>query len=119
TGGMGCASHPLSIEHERLRMQARQGAAINERFTMKLYTQLLLLFVFTAIALPATAQVDKVAIKTTGISCGTCAAVSEIYLKRLPAVDKVAISMKNEAVLVSYKTGASFQPKELRDILKK
>src|SRR5947207_2743617 len=87
--------------------------------TMKLYTQLLLLFVFTAIALPATAQVDKVAIKTKGISCGTFASVSEIYLKLLPYVYKVAISMKNEAVLVSYKAGASFQPKELRDILKK
>ncbi len=79
----------------------------------------ILFLVFAAIASPAMAQVDKVAIRTTGISCGTCAAVSEIYLRRLPTVDKVVISIKNEAVLVSYKTGASFQPKELRDVLKK
>jgi hypothetical protein len=71
------------------------------------------------IALPAMAQVEKVAIRTTGISCGTCAAVSELYLKRLPSVDKVAISMKNEAVMVSYKAGSTFQPKDLRDVLKK
>src|ERR1041385_3504523 len=85
---------------------------------MKLHRQVLLVL-FGAIALPAMAQVDKVAIRTTGISCGTCAAVSEIYLKRLPNVDKVAISIKNEAVLVSYKAGATFQPKDLRDVLKK
>ena len=72
-----------------------------------------------ATTVPAMAQVERVAIRTTGISCGTCAAVSEIYLKRLPSVDKVIISMKNEAVMVSYKPGSTFQPKDLRDVLKK
>ena len=87
---------------------------------MKLHKYLLLLVVITAgMALPAMAQVEKVAIRTTGISCGTCAAVSELYLKRLPSVDKVIISMKNEAVMVSYKPNSSFQPKDLRDVLKK
>src|SRR5439155_1971087 len=43
-------------------------------------------------ALPAAVQLEKVAIKTTGISCGTCAAVSEIYLRRLPSIDKINIS---------------------------
>jgi hypothetical protein len=86
---------------------------------MKLYRSILLLAVMAAMTLPAMAQVERVAIRTTGISCGTCAAVSEIYLKRLPSVDKVIISMKNEAVMVSYKPGSSFQPKDLRDILKK
>src|SRR5207249_11055852 len=70
-------------------------------------------------ALPAAAQVEKVAIKTTGISCGTCAAVSEIYLRRLPSIDKINISLKNEAVLVSYKPGSSFQPKDLREVFQK
>src|SRR5947209_2361040 len=86
---------------------------------MKLHKHFLLIAVLAAMALPAMAQVERVAIRTTGISCGTCAAVSELYLKRLPSVDKVAISMKNEAVVVSYKAGSSFQPKDLRDILKK
>jgi len=86
---------------------------------MKLYRQFLLLAVLATMALPAMAQVEKVAIRTTGISCGTCAAVSEIYLKRLPNVDKVAISIKNEAVMVSYKAGSTFQPKDLREVLKK
>jgi hypothetical protein len=86
---------------------------------MKLYKQFLLLAVLATMALPAMAQVERVAIRTTGISCGTCAAVSEIYLKRLPNVDKVAISIKNEAVMVSYKAGSTFQPKDLRDVLKK
>src|SRR5215475_1953989 len=86
---------------------------------MKLYKSILLFVVVAAMTVPAMAQVERVAIRTTGISCGTCAAVSEIYLKRLPTVDKVIISMKNEAVVVSYKPGSSFQPKDLRDVLKK
>jgi|SRR5712671_6789504 len=86
---------------------------------MKLLKQFLLLALLATMASPAMAQVERVAIRTTGISCGTCAAVSEIYLKRLPNVDKVAISIKNEAVMVSYKAGSTFQPKDLRDVLKK
>jgi hypothetical protein len=87
---------------------------------MKLQNQLLavaaLLFVA---ATPAFAQVDQVAVRTTGISCGTCAAVSEIYLRRLPAIEKVTISISKEAVKVFYKAGSSFQPGEIRDALKK
>ena len=52
-------------------------------------------------------------------TCGTCAAVSEFYLRRLPSIDKVNISLKNEAVMVSYKPGSSFQPKDLRDVFSK
>ena len=72
-----------------------------------------------AAVISASAQVEKVAMRTTGISCGACAAVSEIYLKRLESVDKVTISMANEAVTVSYKAGATFNPSELRQVLKK
>jgi len=79
----------------------------------------LLLFVLMASARSASAQVEKVAIRTTGISCGTCAAVSEIYLRRLAAVDSIKISLSNEAILISYKPGAVFQPKDLRDALQK
>lgn len=86
---------------------------------MKLHKHLLLLALMATMTLPAMAQVERVAIRTTGISCGTCAAVSELYLRRLPNIDKVAISMKNEAVMVSYKPGSTFQPKDLRDVLKK
>src|SRR2546422_11720030 len=87
---------------------------------MNLYKHIVALGALTVItALPAAAQVEKVAIKTTGISCGTCAAVSEIYLRRLPSIDKINISLKNEAVLVSYKPGSAFQPKDLREIFQK
>ena len=87
---------------------------------MKLQTRFLLLSaLLITLASPAMAQVDKVAIRTTGISCGTCAAISEFYLRRLPSIDKVNISLKNEAVMVSYKPGSVFQPKDLRDIFQK
>ncbi len=57
---------------------------------MNLYKHIVALGALTVItALPAAAQVEKVAIKTTGISCGTCAAVSEVYLRRLPSIDKI------------------------------
>ena len=87
---------------------------------MNLYKHIVALGALTVItALPAAAQVEKVAIKTTGISCGTCAAVSEVYLRRLPSIDKINISLRNEAVLVSYKPGSSFQPKDLREVFQK
>src|SRR3989454_4917599 len=87
---------------------------------MKLQNRFLLLSaLFMGLASPAMAQVERVAIRTTGISCGTCAAVSEFYLRRLPSIDKVNISLKNEAVLVSYKPGSAFQPKDLREIFQK
>src|SRR5205809_2997472 len=87
---------------------------------MNVHNQLVALCILMVItALPAAAQVERVAVRTTGISCGTCAAVSEFYLRRLPSIDKVDISLKNEAVMVSYKPGSSFQPKDLREIFQK
>jgi copper chaperone CopZ len=67
----------------------------------------------------AFAQVEKAAMKTTGISCGMCAAVSEVYLRQLPGIDKIKISLSQEAIMVSYKPGAAFQPKQLHEALKK
>jgi copper chaperone CopZ len=82
-----------------------------------------LILVVPALALvmgiPAFGQVEKAAMRTSGISCGSCAVFSEIYLKKLPEIDKVAISLSKESVMVSYKPGAPFRPKELRDALKK
>ena len=83
---------------------------------MKLLAKLIFL---SALVMPANAQVDKVAIRTSGISCGTCAAVSEFYLRRMPSIDKISISLKNEAVMVSYKPGSTFQPKDLREVFQK
>ena len=70
-------------------------------------------------SLPARAQVEKVAIRTTGISCGSCAIFSEVYLKELPGVDKITISLSKEAVMITYKPGAAFRPQELREALKR
>jgi len=75
--------------------------------------------VLVASAVPAQAQVERVAIRTTGISCGTCAFVSEIYLRQLDGIDAIRISLSTEAILVTYKPGAIFRPQELRDALKK
>src|SRR6266581_7453654 len=87
---------------------------------MNLYKHIVALGALTVItALPAAAQVEKVAMRTTGISCGTCAAVSEVYLRQLSGIDKIKISVSNEAIMVSYKPGATFQPKDIRDALKK
>jgi cation transport ATPase len=86
---------------------------------MKALRTLLLLLALLASARASFAQVEKVAVRTTGISCGTCAAVSEIYLRRLAGVDRITISLSTEAILVSYKPGATFQPKDIRDALKR
>jgi len=80
---------------------------------------LLMILLVLGAEVPSWAQVDKVGVRTSGISCGDCAAVSEIYLRRLSYVDKVNISMANEAVIVTYKPGTSFQPWDIRDALGK
>jgi hypothetical protein len=87
---------------------------------MKLWKQTLLLAALLPAAGTASwAQVDKVAVRTTGISCGDCALISEIYLRELKYVDKVTISRSQEAVLIIYKPGTSFQPWDIRDALAK
>ena len=84
---------------------------------MKLHKQVLLgTALVLALAMPAFAQVEKAAMRTTGISCGVCAAVSEVNLRRITGVDSVAISKSNESVMVSYKPGADFRPVEIRKV---
>ncbi|HLI82334.1 MAG TPA: hypothetical protein VKV17_00360 [Bryobacteraceae bacterium] len=65
----------------------------------------------------ASAQVEKIAMRTTGISCGICAGLSEIYFRRLPGVDQVKISLRTEAIMLTYKPGAAFDPEAIRKIL--
>src|SRR5690242_11234782 len=87
---------------------------------MRLRNQILIASLVTfSMSVPAFSQVEKAAMRTTGISCGTCAAFSEIYLRRLPQIDKIAISMSKESIMISYKPGADFRPQDLRDALQK
>ena len=66
---------------------------------------------------PVAAQVEKVDIRTTGISCGVCAAVSEVQFRRMPDISKVAISLPKETITLSYKPGAAFGPRQIREVL--
>ena len=68
-------------------------------------------------ALSTPAQVEKIAMRTTGISCGICAGLSEIYFRRLPGVERVKISLRNEAIMLTYKPGAAFDPEAIRKVL--
>lgn len=77
----------------------------------------LLLSGLFVVLFPAGAQVEKVAIRTTGISCGICAGLSEIYFRRVQGVEQVKISLKTEAIQLTYKRGAPFHPQEIRKIL--
>ncbi len=63
------------------------------------------------------AQVEKVYIRTTGISCGVCAAVSEVGFRRLPDVEHVSISLAKESILISYRQGGNFSLKAIHNIL--
>ena len=73
--------------------------------------------VLVASAAPVAAQVDKIAMRTTGISCGLCAGLSEFHFKRMDGVDKVDISLSHEAIMLTYKAGAAFSPKKIRELL--
>ena len=70
-------------------------------------------------AIPASAQVEKVEMHTVGISCGACAAISEVRLRRLDGVAKLSISKSGEKVVVFYKPDARFRPDELQQALGK
>lgn len=76
-----------------------------------------LLLLLVAVA-PAQAQVERVAMRTTGISCGVCAVVSEFHFRRMPGIDQVKISRAQEAIMLTYKPGAVFSPKAIRDLLR-
>lgn len=78
---------------------------------------LVLLPILFAVSLPASSQVEKIAMRTTGISCGICAGLSEVYFRRLPGIDQVKISLRNEAILLTYKPEAKFDPEAIRKVL--
>ena len=62
-------------------------------------------------------QVETVAIRTTGISCGVCAVVSEINFRRMPGITEVRISLSEETVLLLYKADASLDVARIKDVL--
>lgn len=85
---------------------------------MKPQTQkFLLLLLILLPGMPVRGQVQKVAMRTTGISCGYCAGLSELSFRRMQGVDKVEISLSKEAIMLSYKPGAAFDPAAIRKIL--
>lgn len=85
---------------------------------MKLQNQMLLLTaIIVASATQGLAQVEKVAMRTTGISCGVCAGLSELSFRRIPGVEDVKISLSNEAIMLTYKPGTAFDPDGIRKIL--
>jgi len=85
---------------------------------MKPPKQILLLSLLALLpAMPVSAQVEKVAMRTTGISCGFCAGLSELRFRKVPGVEKVDISLSKEAIMLSYKPGAIFDPAGIRKIL--
>ncbi len=86
---------------------------------MKLLKKGLLVSLVLILRMPALGQVQKVEMRTTGISCGFCAAVSEVYLRQLKTVDQITISLSREAIIITYKPEGVFQPRELRDALMK
>jgi|SRR5579884_2848526 len=57
--------------------------------------------------------------RTTGISCGVCAAVSDMNLRRMPGIDTVTISLAKESISIKYKPGAAFSPAALREVLQR
>jgi copper chaperone CopZ len=72
-------------------------------------------------SLPAFAQVDRVVVEAVkgDIDCLPCAATIEMALRQLGYVDKVAVSMSKQMVAVTFKPGAQFDPKAIRDAIAK
>jgi hypothetical protein len=87
---------------------------------MRRQTQIwLLALLMLTVGTEASAQVNKVTADAKGITWTSCAAVMEIALRRLEGVDKISISMSEQRFQVTYKSGASFQPWNIRDAVAK
>jgi copper chaperone CopZ len=71
----------------------------------------------TLAQVPGLAQVEKVEILTSGISCGVCAAVSEVQFRRMEGIDKVTINLPKEAITLHYKADAGFSAQALQRVL--
>jgi cation transport ATPase len=80
---------------------------------------LLLAFLILATSSRSEAQVESLAARTKGLSCGVCGAIVELYLRGVPGVDKITMSMSKEILQVTYKAGARFRPEAIRDALHK
>jgi len=63
------------------------------------------------------AQVEKVEILTSGISCGVCAAVSEVQFRRMEGIGKVTINLSKETITLHYKPDAGFSAQALQRVL--
>ncbi len=63
------------------------------------------------------AQVDMVEILTSGISCGVCAAVSEVQFRRMEGIGNVTISLAKETITLHYKPDARFSVKDIEGVL--
>ena len=77
----------------------------------------LLCVLLCASATPAQGQVDRIVIRTTGISCGMCAAAAEWKLRRVPGVEKLVISLSSETVTLTLTPGADFAIPRIRAVL--
>jgi copper chaperone CopZ len=86
--------------------------------TMGKYLALLPLALALA-ARPAAAQMDRVVAEAHNgdIDCLPCAVTIELYLKKVPGVNKVAVSMSKQMVAITFNEGAKFLPKEYRDAI--
>jgi copper chaperone CopZ len=69
------------------------------------------------LALPGAAQVERAIVEAVygDIDCLPCAATIELALRKVPGVDKIAVSMEKQMVAVTFKPDATFDPKAIRD----
>jgi len=87
------------------------------RFRSGIGEGLALPMLLLAAALPVRSQVERVSLTTTGISCGVCAAVSELHFRRMPGVESVAISLAKESIVIVYKPTANFSARGIKEVL--
>jgi copper chaperone CopZ len=89
---------------------------------MNLQHKALLTVLWMAVGvMPTFAQLERVVVRAVegDIDCLACAVTIEIALKNLPSVDKVGVSMSKQMIAITFKEGASFQPKEYREAIAK
>lgn len=86
---------------------------------MKFFARSLFLALLLLASVPLPAQILMAAMRTQGLSCGFCTALSEYNFRHIPGVQKVDISLSKEIIVISYgSSNVRFDPEAIRKVLK-
>ena len=69
----------------------------------------LFIVLLVAIGMNATAQINKVSLQASGLTCSMCSKAVKVALEKVDFVDKVQVDIKNQQYNLSFKEGSKIE----------